>query len=417
LIEALGDEVRRYHERVVRASLAIVIAGCGFRAGASPDAISDDGSDLPVDAERIDAGPDDLGDVAHVPTSIEDGFDATGELAITGTTQIDTGDAGSAPSIDLTLPPGTALVTSVQDGGGPELAILQVGALSVSGQLIVRGERPLVIIAWTSITVTGAVDASAQRGTPGGGGYGPALGPGRGDDGTTGSNFNDGGAGGGGFGTVGGAGQASGDAPAGGGGDLYGTPQLDRLEGGSGGGNMSPPGHCSEPPGAGGGAVQLFARGTITIDGSVRANGGGGSGAGTAGGGLCSGWSVSGPGAGSGGAIYLQASTVAGSGSALAQGGGGGGGSNYATSTGGGNGADGPSMIAAATGGNGAGTESGASNDGGDGGYRDAPPSSPSPLDGLYDTGGGGGGAVGRIVIHAPTITLAGSSPAAITIP
>ncbi len=88
------------------------------------------------------------------------------------------------------------------------------------------------------------------------------------------------------------------------GGDTYGSPEApNRL--GSGGGN----GSSSHVAGSGGGAVLLEATGTITVAGTISANGGDGEY-------RCGG--------GSGGSIWLQAQTVAGTGSVIADGGEGG---------------------------------------------------------------------------------------------
>ncbi|HEY3414221.1 MAG TPA: hypothetical protein VGM51_14370 [Armatimonadota bacterium] len=80
----------------------------------------------------------------------------------------------------------------------------------------------------------------------------------------------------------------------------YGTAQVVPLIGGSGGGGSNGVGG-----GAGGGAILIAATGTITINGSIRANGGNGGNYGGAG---------NQSGSGSGGAIRLVADTVAGTG-------------------------------------------------------------------------------------------------------
>jgi len=362
------------------------------------------------DGEAIDApGIDDgrIGDVAHVPAAVEDAFAATASVTI-GNATIQTRSAGTAPMIDVALSTGASLTSSPQDdSSGRELAILEVGDLTVTGTLLVRGTRPLVIIARGSITVTGAIDGSAVKGVPGAGGYDPKAGPGKGGNGADdAASFDDSGGGGGGFGTAGSEGQASGPTAAGSAGASYGMDLL-RLEGGSGGGDMSP--SCpNNVAGAGGGAIQLYARGAITIDGVVMVNGGGGDG-----GLVCPslGLGTSGAGGGSGGAIYVQAASVTGSGLLLAQGGAGGGGSDFNNSTPGGDGANGSAMIAAALGGTGPGTGIGGEvNAGANGGFRDAPPSTHVALSGAnFGNGGGGGGGVGRIVIRAATSTVATS--------
>jgi len=391
-----------------------VLAGCSFElrgtldgggADADPDALIDG-------SVTIDAA-DGIGDVAHVPAAIEDVFDATGHLAIVNAT-ITTRSGTIAPTIDVTLPPGTSLTYSVQDGGGRELAILMVGSLQVSGTLRVRGARPLVIIAKSDMVISGVIDGNADGGVEGPGGF--SGGPGAGGvGGSDAGSYDDAGGGGGGFGGAGAPGQRSGPAVSGTQGPVYGTPDLLRLEGGSGGGGLVPA--CTgHPPGAGGGAIQLYARGTITLGGAVMVNGGGGSG-----GLVCpaNGLGTSGAGGGSGGAIYVQAGMLTGAGRLLAQGGGGGGASNFNAGASGGDGQPGQPAIQAAAGGIGAGTGVGGENNtGGAGGYRNAGAPALSTLSGAnYGNGGGGGGGVGRIVIRAPSIVGIQTSPQAVENP
>jgi len=352
-----------------------------------------------------------LGDVPHVPASVEMEFAATAAVAI-DTAMLDTGGGASPPTIDISLPAGASLIASPQDGGGPELAILEVVSLTVTGTLRVRGTRALVIIAHNAITIPGVIDGSAARDMPGPAGYAPMTGPGRGGNGANANSYNDSGGGGGGFGGVGGAGQSVSTAVGGTSGAAYGTPQLARLEGGSGGGDMST-GCTGREPGAGGGAIQLYALGAITIPGAIRVNGGGGAGGYHS----CNGLATSGTGGGAGGAIYVQGASVTGNGLLLAQGGGGGGASNFNTSTPGADGADGAATISAATGGAGGGAATGEVNDGGAGGYRGAAPSSLPALSGMaYGNAGGGGGAAGRVVVRAASPAVM-SSPQAVVFP
>jgi hypothetical protein len=395
--------------------LLAVLAGCSFQlqaagdagggADADPDATSD--GTMTIDAD------DGIGDVAHVPAAIEDGFDATGHLAIADAT-INTRSGTIAPTIDVTLPSGTSLTYSAQDAGGRELAILMVGSLQVSGTLRVRGTRAFVIVAESDMVISGVIDGNADGAIEGPGGYSTGPGAGGVGDGDAGS-YDDSGGGGGGFGGPGAAGQKSGPTVPGTAGPVYGTPELLRLEGGSGGGGLVPAcmGH---PPGGGGGAIQLYARGTITLGGVVMVNGGGGSG-----GLVCpaNGLGTSGAGGGSGGAIYVQAALITGAGRLLAHGGGGGGASNFNAGAPGGDGQPGQPAIQAAAGGIGAGTGIGGEvNHGGAGGYRGAGAPALTTLSGAnYGNGGGGGGGVGRIVIRAPSIVGIQTSPQAVENP
>ena len=103
----------------------------------------------------------------------------------------------------------------------------------------------------------------------------------------------------------------------------YGAPELLPLIGGSGGGGGSASGSIfASGGGGGGGALLIAASGTLTISGTIRANGGG---AGAVSSPSCTQeLYAAGGGGGSGGAIRLIATTLTGNGNLLAQGGGGG---------------------------------------------------------------------------------------------
>jgi hypothetical protein len=379
-------------------------AGCSF----GPHVVSGDGGIDAVDVRP----PDDVANpiaVAHVPASVTATFAGTASVTFANVI-IDTRSGAEAPISSQALPSGAVLLTTPQDGGGPELAIFEVGDLEITGTLRVVGVRPLVIIARSTMVVN-AIDASAAKNQPGGGGYDPGMGPGAGGPGGV-VGSADAGGGGAGFGTNGGVGQTSG-AATGAGGAGYGTSDLATLDGGSGGGTTAPT--CAGLfGGAGGGAIQLYAGVSVQIDGTVAANGGGG-----AGGKECANEGTSGGGGGSGGAIYIQTPMLLGAGVLLAQGGAGGGGSDVSTQTYGTDGANGPSTIAAAVGGVGTGTGvGGENNSGASGGFRDAAPPTLTALSGMMSgNGGGGGGAAGRIVVRGASIGSMSSSPLAVTVP
>jgi uncharacterized repeat protein (TIGR01451 family) len=126
-------------------------------------------------------------------------------------------------------------------------------------------------------------------------GYGPAAGPGAGGSGDGG--FNVGSGGGGGYGGNGGAGTRAG-------GTAYGSLTMP-TDLGSGGGNG-----YGGIGGAGGGAVQLDVSGTLTVNGTISANGNNGTGTTNFGGG-----------GGSGGSIYITTTILAGNGTISACGG------------------------------------------------------------------------------------------------
>ena len=161
-----------------------------------------------IDASLLDAGPgDDAASPGPDPLHLAPGDGATGTalLTLTGSVTIDT----TGPTLTgATLPAGDSFDVRPQVGGGPELAVLHVRALTVLSGAVVRivGTRPLVIVAASAITVDGTLDAGARRATPGAGGSLPGAGAGAGIAGAHGSNESDSGGGGAGFGKAGGMG-------------------------------------------------------------------------------------------------------------------------------------------------------------------------------------------------------------------
>ena len=284
------------------------------------------------------------------------------------TATIDTTQMKVLQPFDNALPDGAHFDVAAQEGG-PELAVLALGELDVSGLIRVRGSRPLVIVADRITIEEGAtLDASAHGFVPGAGAQ--EGGPGAGADGVYGEDHFEkhSGGGGGSFGDFGGRGSL-GTFP----GVNHGDAELTILSGGSPGGlggGISR--SCAGFGGAGGGALQLKA-GIVEIEGSVAANGGGGSGGATCGGG---------GGGGSGGAIYVQATVLLGNGWLTVNGGGGGGGG--AENGAGLAGEDGQAVTYVAVGGR---------PGGGDGGAGTHLATE------AFNGGGGGGG--GRILVSA----------------
>lgn len=387
---------------------------------AAPDGDLVDGDDGDATSEVDAAGSD--GSATDAPPGVEDivhvrAIDeviGTGDLTIATAVTITT---SGTPASNLTLPTGVSLAVVPQDGGGSDLVVLRVRTLSISGpgSLRATGTRPLVILAETA-TIGGWVDVAASGATPGAGAA--VSGGGVGGNGTHEGNFADGGGGGASFG---GDGADGGDASCNTGcgpsqtaqggarGDRYGTAPLTTLEGGSPGGrSYFPTASTSCPmgnPGAGGGAIQIYARTAITIAaGSGIAAGGGGG----AGGDRCDtpfNW-LAGHGGGSGGAIYLQAPIIQSAGLLLANGGGGGGGAGQDGD--GGNGDNAGRTTATARGGTGSGAYGA---EGGDG-ATDVGPADRGGDGPDEGNGGGGGGGVGRIHVRSRTApTLGQTSP------
>ncbi len=200
---------------------------------------------------------------------------------------------------------------------------------------------PVYILATGDVTIAGTISVNGKDGSgiypgvggPGGfnGGLGgtigveggKGLGPGGGNPDIV-SNYDNtgGGGGGGGYESSGGVGMgldlSTGCNYFGGsGGSTYGNSKIFPMIGGSGGGGggLSSSSNCSGSAGGGGGgggAVLIASSGTITVTGSITANGGNGVTVST----YCGGG-----GGGSGGAIKLMANTISGEGTISASGG------------------------------------------------------------------------------------------------
>lgn len=285
-------------------------------------------------------------------------IDCAAELDTSGTPSFTTWCSGTRPPIAVQ-----------SQTNGPELAVVTMRALDLraAGRLTIRGTRPAVLLVFGDATVAGVIDASASGSTAGGGGDDAGCGSSRGESVTTCAAGSDetGGGGGGGFGTAGGRGGDGDDCSGGDGGVTRGLPSLVPLLGGCPGGAA---GACSGR-GAGGGAFQLSVGGTLTLSGSLRANGG-------AGPARCSGTYIGAGGGGSGGAIRVEALGLVTTGSSVQVNGGKGG--NTTASSGTGTGGDGSIS---------------ASNPG-----ADASNATPNPQPDLFG-GGGGGGGFGRVVL------------------
>jgi hypothetical protein len=261
--------------------------------------------------------------------------------------------------------------TRVSQRDGTMVARLVYSSIDISSTLTVTGPVPLVLIARDGVTITGAIELSASGATPGPGGYAgatsdgadaPGLRNGRG--GAHEGSYDD--AGGGGGGMCGGGGDGGRGGSAGGGNgsgrtDL--TRDVESLRGGGGGGAGAGRGGSFGSGGGGAGAIQISTRGTVRIDGAIRARGGAARGGGDSGGHL-----GAGGGGGAGGFVLVEAPTVMVAGSIDAPGGPGGGGRD------GGGGAAG----------------GGISSDGSNGGDDTS----------SWGNGGGGGGGAGCVVIR-----------------
>lgn len=407
------------------ALFAALAAGCSFDGGgvgfddddAAPnptaDAMSADAAPDPTDAEpgapdagppdamAPDAGPDPiLEDVVHVQAVAE--FGGFADVVFSGANTIDTSNL-EVNGDDVE--DGATFAAAPHAGGGPELAILHVKSLTVSGGATVRvtGSRPLVVIASGPIVVDGVIDAGARRSNRGAGGSTSGAGAGAGGTGVHAGAFRDSGGGGAGYGAVGARGGnatctpncgAEDPATAGTAGVAYGDLAMTTLQGGSGGGASSP--NCAaDPAGAGGGAIQLYSGTSITIGlaGGINVSGGGG-GAGR----NCATNVGAASGGGSGGAVFLQSPMIDHNGTVAANGGGGGSSAAFdgvATRANGNPGENGPFGSGFALGGMAVGMYSQSGGNGGSALTGATAGGDDSTGDG---NGGGGGGGVGRIV-------------------
>lgn len=385
----------------------MVLAGCGFSGS---EGIPLDGGGSGVDAPM--SGKDAAVDA---PSSLRIDFlpeaemrFSTGSWTIANTTiELDTSPLAISPILPemVTFAEGTQRDSS-------RITILRLKELTIESNATLRvvGSRPFFILA-EEVTIAGILDVGARGGIPGPGGGANGQGAGAGMPSlhdTMGSMQGFSGAGGGSFGTRGAAGGRADDenSPAG---TEYRIGGLALVAGSSGGAS----GNCANLPGAGGGALFIYAKNEIRISGQIHAGGGGGSGGLVA---VCPNRAHAGAGGGSGGAIWLQAKEISGNGSLAANGGGGGGASN--TIDNGAAGEDGKAAVnAVAAGGNRAPNATNSTN-GGSGAIQGTPASAVPGLSTNNARGGGGGGGLGRIVIRSPEISSTlQSSPTAVPAP
>lgn len=373
--------------------IALMVAGCGFQHGvASRDGGPGDGPDGPI----VDAPPDAFDPLCYGRApfticldAIPTGNFGLGTVSTTGTTTCSSGN-------------GTVMMV----GQAPVSACVIAAANISMGSAIVgvSGDKPLVLIAETSITINAGTVLDVTSGQTGDGpGANPTADCGGSASQAAGSDQN-GGAGGGAGGSFGARGGGGGPGANGTGGvsDPAVTVPVGKLRGGCRGGSGGD-GDAGGPGGkaaggSGGGVVYLATHGTISIDGIINASGGGGGGGQASKGG--------GGGGGSGGMIVIHTATltVGAAGQIFSNGGGGGAGGGGGSS--GAAGGDGLALNMAAAGGmqNGGGTTSG-----GAGGFKSTPAGSAT------NTGNGGaagGGGVGVIrVLSGQTIPAGNVSP------
>lgn len=269
-------------------------------------------------------------------------------------------------------------------GGGPQPRVISIDStdggisyrmlwmdslrIQTTGSLRLTGEHPVIIAVRKDAVIEGQINAGSTRlGTVGSGGSTTAA-PGiwcassAGANGTCGNPTQCGGGGGAGYAQAGGNGGNPSQGGVGGvGGQTFGANDLKPLLGGCHGGTGG-----TTSGGAGGGAVQLTAGGTLRVTGQIIAPGAGGGGASSNGQG--------GGGAGSGGAVLLEGYSVMMYGATVTANGGAGGEGEGESN--GNAGQDGHADRGVALGGGGAAFYGG---NGGDGGVRNVVPRGGSP--------------------------------------
>lgn len=377
-------------------------SGGGDASGA--DAPTDVGVDAPL--ERPDAG------VLFVPSHVQPVYSLTAPaVMITADSEVDT----TARTISIGAAAPTPLANLVHSD---TFAVWSVGSfvLGPNVRLLLKGDRPLVIVAATTVELRGHVAAYGDVATPGAGGLAGASGPGKGGNGgKAGADIS--GGGGAGHATAGGAGGKLNAAVAGSAGPLANASGA-MLVGGSGGGHGGgfTAAVCSDPTrgrgGVGGGAIQISAVGKILVasTGSVDVGGGGGAGG-------CKDNGAAdahrgGGGGGAGGLVFLE--SVAGieleAGAELAAAGGAGGEGGDGNKMGQ-DGQAGPYPSGVALGGNA--SFGGSGGNGGTG--AGATTTAPGPgLSGT--TAGGGGGSTGRVFFgtRMPALLVVGGKVSAL---
>lgn len=373
--------------------LLVLLAGCSFQHGVI--ASGDGGPDGDIDASTvIDVDAFDPNCFGKSPFTIcLQELPTDPVMMPSGVNTSSTGD----PSCE-------SIGGVVRTVTGVEACVIAGTTITVSGPLVgVYGERPLVLVATDSISVTTMnFDITSRTRPPASDGPNanpPQCATDAAQDGQPGNGGGGGGAGGS-FGSRGSNGGTGGNGDRAGGVAAQPATVFDVLRGGCPGG-MGGVGAYPDlaPGGSGGGALYMVARNTISVSGTINASGAGGwGGVGARGGG---------GGGGSGGMIVLHAATfdIAPGARIFANGGGGGGGAgnSYVDGT---RGADARDLDKPAAGGM-AGDVQGTP--GGTGAYKAV---AAGGVQSAEQGGGGGGGGVGVIrVLSGQTLPANNVSP------
>lgn len=380
-------------------------------AGAVDSGVFDGGA--PTDGGAMDAGALDAGPGFLVPSNVPlatiNSATSLAHFNVTCSSRI-TLNPVAIQAAALCTPPTLPTPTLVTQPNGTTLVVFVMDRLTIAPNVTLRvlrgssggtGDRAAVFAVKGDATINGTLDVSSQdgfvgltyvleAGAGGDGSFCPATTPG------IGLGSRSGGGHGGVFGLSSGSGGRGADTGGLGSPGLMmgGTANLSPLRGGCSGargGNAA-----TDRFGRGGGAVQVWARGQLAVNGAILASGGRGFAAQREGGG--------GGGGGSGGGVLLEATSVNIGSSAIiaANGGSGAEGSSYGWGRDGQNGTVGVSNAAGGSGANACGgyggrggARAGGSTDGQEGGVES------SCNVGNLGGGGGGGGSVGRVRINS----------------
>jgi hypothetical protein len=401
--------------------LALAASGCRGLLGIGDAVVIDldappATSDAPAVADALDApaactawqlaGLDACAFPPSAPLVLSGGAYTYDTRTAGGTLSGPTGDVLSSPYM-------------IAPADGTPTAVLSIEALTISAgtTITVTGPKPLLVLAWSTLEIDGALDASSRRQAMQiGAGANEGCTTLSGAPGSDAAAAGSGGSGGGGGGGAQGAGAVGGD---GGrivvGGGAGGAAAAAAFRGGCPGGASGTAGHGATLPatsgsfalgGAGGGAVRMIAHDQITLGSAAIVSANGAAGAGAPLQSACGGG-----GGGAGGYLGFEAPVVMIDGTVTANGGAGGGGGGPTDL--GHDGEDGAPSLIAARGGGGSATACG--RPGGDGsdatsldGHRGA---SFAPADcAATGGGGGGGGAAGFLVVASPAFTATASS-------
>jgi hypothetical protein len=284
---------------------------CTSRSGAGADSAVDSGRDTAANVSpdagctHVDLPPSVNVDASQWTFATSPAWNCT-TSATTTITASATGATISGDSCGGSATLGDITNGYAQTGGGPNVLVIRLRGLMVTGRHVIElaGTEPVIFLVDGDVTIDsgGQIDASANGNAAGPGGNSSACGTSAGTSSTATST----GGGGGGFGTAGGYGADQNGNRGSAGGAVAADVTLRPLRGGCSGGSGA---SGTNQGGAGGGAFEISAAGTLSIGATstayLSASGGYSAGASTS---VTSNGSA---GAGSGGGILLASPVAA----------------------------------------------------------------------------------------------------------